>query len=35
VFGFETRNRSITALDDDYTADAPPVRVAATVGVRK
>jgi hypothetical protein len=34
VFGFETRERSLAALDEDYRTAARPTRGAATVGVR-
>jgi putative MFS transporter len=35
LFGFETRQRSIRALDDGYTEAAVPVEVRVTSGVRK
>jgi putative MFS transporter len=35
LFGFETRQRSITALDEGYTEAAIPVEVRVTSGVRQ
>jgi len=35
LFGFETRHRSIKALDDGFTDEAVPVEVRVTSGVRK
>ena len=35
VFGFETRGRSLAALDEDYTTGTRPTPVAARAGVHK
>ncbi len=35
VFGFETRERPLAALDEDYRTAARPTPVGAAVGVRR